>query len=125
MTSVQADMERAVEAGKRGNEYVGHGLTSVRTADEVFQSIAAAIQQLGDWIEGITSGIRQMETETQTVRAQIDEIQKISTASADSSQSVSAATEEQSASTQEIAAASRRLSGLAEELAEETKKFKL
>ena len=125
MTSVQADMERAVEAGKRGNEYVGHGLTSVRTADEVFQSIAAAIQQLGDGIEGITSGIRQMETETQTVRAQIDEIQKISTASADSSQSVSAATEEQSASTQEIAAASRRLSGLAEELAEETKKFKL
>ena len=125
MTSVQADMERAVEAGKRGNEYVGHGLTSVRTADEVFQSIAASIQQLGDGIEGITSGIRQMETETQTVRAQIDEIQKISTASADSSQSVSAATEEQSASTQEIAAASRRLSGLAEELAEETKKFKL
>ena len=69
MTSVQADMERAVEAGKRGNEYVGHGLTSVRTADEVFQSIAASIQQLGDGIEGITSGIRQMETETQTVRA--------------------------------------------------------
>ena len=66
-----------------------------------------------------------METETQTERARIDEIQKISTASADSRQSVSAETEEQSASTQEIAAASRRLSGLAEELAEETKKFKL
>ena len=61
MQSVQADMERAVEAGKRGNEYVGHGLESVRTADDVFQSIAESIQQLGDGVKGITSGIQQME----------------------------------------------------------------
>ncbi|WP_315437596.1 methyl-accepting chemotaxis protein [uncultured Selenomonas sp.] len=125
MQSVQADMERAVEAGKRGNEYVGHGLESVRTADNVFQSIAESIQQLGDGVRGITSGIQQMENETQTVRAQIEEIQKVSTVNADSAQNVSAATEEQSASMQEIAAATRRLSNLADELAGETKKFKL
>ena len=125
MQSVQADMERAVEAGKRGNEYVGHGLESVRTADDVFQSIAESIQQLGDGVKGITSGIQQMENETQTVRAQIEEIQKVSTVNADSAQNVSAATEEQSASMQEIAAATRRLSNLADELAGETKKFKL
>lgn len=66
-----------------------------------------------------------MESETQTVRAQIEEIQKVSTGNADSAQNVSAATEEQSASMEEIAAATRRLSNLADELAEETKKFKL
>ena len=125
MQSVQADMERAVEAGKRGSEYVGHGLESVRTADDVFQSIAESIQQLGDGVKGITSGIQQMENETQTVRAQIEEIQKVSTVNADSAQNVSAATEEQSASMEEIAAATRRLSNLADELADETKKFKL
>ncbi len=125
MQSVQADMERAVEAGKRGSEYVGHGLTSVRTADGVFQSISEAIQQLGDGVKGITSGIQEMESETQTVRAQIEEIQKVSTGNADSAQNVSAATEEQSASMEEIAAATRRLSNLADELADETKKFKL
>ena len=125
MQSVQADMERAVEAGKRGSEYVGHGLDSVRTADDVFQSIAESIQQLGDGVKDITIGIRQMENETQTVRAQIEEIQKVSTANADGAQSVSAATEEQSASMQEVAAATRRLSSLADELADETKKFKL
>ena len=125
MQSVQADMERAVEAGKRGSEYVGHGLDSVRTADDVFQSIAESIQQLGDGVKDITTGIRQMENETQTVRAQIEEIQKVSTANADGAQSVSAATEEQSASMQEVAAATRRLSSLADELADETKKFKL
>lgn len=125
MQPVQADMERAVEAGKRGSEYVGHGLESVRTADDVFQSIAESIQQLGDGVKGITSGIQQMENETQTVRAQIEEIQKVSTVNADSAQNVSAATEEQSASMEEIAAATRRLSNLADELADETKKFKL
>ena len=125
MQSVQADMVRAVEAGKRGSEYVGHGLESVRTADDVFQSISAAIQQLGDGVKGITAGIQEMESETQTVRAQIEEIQKVSTGNADSAQNVSAATEEQSASMEEIAAATRRLSNLADELAEETKKFKL
>ena len=66
-----------------------------------------------------------MEDDTQTVRAQIEEIQKVSTANADGAQNVSAATEEQSASMQEIAASTRRLSGLADELADETKKFKL
>ena len=125
MQSVQADMERAVEAGKRGSEFVGHGLESVRTADDVFQSIAESIQQLGDGVKDITTGIRQMEGETQTVRARIEEIQKVSTANADGAQSVSAATEEQSASMQEVAAATRRLSNLADELANETKKFKL
>ena len=125
MQSVQADMERAIDAGKHGDEYVGHGLDSVRTADEVFQSIAESIQQLGDGVKDITAGIRKMEEETQTVRAQIEEIQKVSTANADGAQNVSAATEEQSASMQEIAASTRRLSGLADELADETKKFKL
>ena len=125
MQSVQADMERAVEAGKHGSEFVGHGLDSVRIADNVFQSIAESIQQLGDGVKDITTGIRQMEGETQTVRARIEEIQKVSTANADGAQSVSAATEEQSASMQEVAAATRRLSNLADELANETKKFKL
>ena len=125
MQSVQVDMERAVEAGKRGSEYVGYGLDSVRTADGVFQSIAESIQQLGDGVKDITSGIRKMEDETQTVRAQIEEIQKVSTTNADSAQNVSAATQQQSASMQEIAASTRHLSGLAEELADETKKFKL
>jgi len=76
-------------------------------------------------VREITAGIRQMEDETQTVRARIEEIQKVSTANADGAQSVSAATEEQSASMQEVAAATRRLSNLADELANETKKFKL
>ena len=54
MQSVQADMERAIEAGRRGGEYVSNGLTSVQTADEVFQSISAAIQQLDAGVKGIT-----------------------------------------------------------------------
>ena len=125
MQSVQSDMERAVEAGKRGSEYVGFGLTSVRTADDVFQSISAAIQQLSGGVKGITDGIRQMDEEAQTVRTQIEEIHKVSLENASSVQSVSGATQEQSASLEEISAETQGLLNLSQELANETKRFKL
>ena len=125
MQSVQSDMERAVEAGKRGSEYVGFGLTSVRTADDVFQSISAAIQQLSGGVKGITDGIRQMDEEAQTVRTQIEEIHKVSLENASSVQSVSGATQEQSASMEEISAETQGLLNLSQELANETKRFKL
>ena len=124
MQSVQTDMERAVEAGKRGNEYVGYGLTSVRTADDVFQSIAAAIQQLSGGVKGITGGIRQMDEEAQTVRTQIESVHKISMENASSVQAVSGATQEQSASLEEISAETQSLLNLAQELANETKRFR-
>ena len=124
MQSVQTDMERAVEAGKRGNEYVGYGLTSVRTADDVFQSSAAAIQQLSGGVKGITGGIRQMDEEAQTVRTQIESVHKISMENASSVQAVSGATQEQSASLEEISAETQSLLNLAQELANETKRFR-
>ena len=125
MRSVQADMECAVEAGKRGSEYVGYGLTSVRTADDVFQSISAAIQQLSGGVKGITDGIRQMDEEAQTVRQQIESVKQISMANASSVQSVSGVTQEQSASLEEISAETQSLLNLSQELASETKKFRL
>ena len=124
MQSVQTDMERAVEAGKRGSEYVGYGLTSVRTADDVFQSIAAAIQQLSGGVKGITGGIRKMDEEAQTVRTQIESVHKISMENASSVQAVSGATQEQSASLEEISAETQSLLNLAQELANETKRFR-
>lgn len=125
MQSVQADMERAIEAGRRGGEYVSNGLTSVQTADEVFQSISAAIQQLDAGVKGITDGIRQMDSEAQTVREQIVSVQEVSMSNASSVQSVSGAAQEQSASMEEISAETRTLSNLADQLAGETKVFKL
>lgn len=125
MQSVQSDMERAIEAGRRGGEYVSNGLTSVQTADEVFQSISAAIQQLDAGVKGITDGIRQMDSETQTVREQIVSVQEVSMSNASGVQSVSGAAQEQSASMEEISAETRTLSNLADQLAGETKVFKL
>ena len=66
-----------------------------------------------------------MATETQAVDEKVTSIRETSTKNADHAQSVSAATEEQSASMQEIAASSRHLSDLAEELNQETKKFRV
>lgn len=118
-------MGKAVAASGEGAESVAQGLISVRAADEGFQAIFASIETLEKGIGEITAGIQQMATETQVVDAQVASIQETSTKNSDHAQSVSAATEEQSASMEEIAASSRHLSNLAEGLNQETKKFQV
>lgn len=76
-------------------------------------------------MKGITDGIRQMDSETQTVREQIVSVQEVSMSNASGVQSVSGAAQEQSASMEEISAETRTLSNLADQLAGETKVFKL
>mgnify|MGYP000857084094 FL=1 len=123
--AIQKDMGKAVAASGEGAESVAQGLISVRAADEGFQAIFASIETLEKGIGEITAGIQQMATETQVVDAQVASIQETSTKNSDHAQSVSAATEEQSASMEEIAASSRHLSNLAEGLNQETKKFQV
>ena len=55
----------------------------------------------------------------------VDGIQKISSTTSESTQSISAATEEQSASNEEIAAASQTLAQMAADLQKATTQFKL
>ena len=66
-----------------------------------------------------------MDSETQTVREQIVSVQEVSMSNASGVQSVSGAAQEQSASMEEISAETRTLSNLADQLAGETKVFKL
>jgi methyl-accepting chemotaxis protein len=66
-----------------------------------------------------------MANESQNMRASMDSIKGISKKNSDEAQTVSAATEEQSASMQEVAAASRELASLATDLQNAVGKFKL
>ncbi|MGP1366069.1 MAG: methyl-accepting chemotaxis protein [Schwartzia sp. (in: firmicutes)] len=122
---IQKDMAMAVAASGEGAESVAQGLVSVRVADEGFQAIFASIEALEKGIGEIAAGVQQMDTETKVVDTQVASIRETSTKNADHAQSVSAATEEQSASMEEIAASARHLSDLAEGLNQETKKFQV
>ena len=125
VSTIQKDMADAITASGEGTNSVAQGLVSVKAADEGFQAIFESIQTLEQGIKGITEGLQKMAAETQAVDEKVASIRETSTKNADHAQSVSAATEEQSASMQEIAASSRHLSDLAEELNQETKKFRV
>lgn len=122
---IQKDMAMAVAASGEGAESVAQGLVSVRVADEGFQAVFASIEALEKGIGEIAAGVQQMDTETKVVDTQVASIRETSMKNSDHAQSVSAATEEQSASMEEIAASARHLSDLAEGLNQETKKFQV
>ncbi len=123
--SNQKDMEEAVTASNSGAESVKQGIATVQAADEVFQQIVATIDILVTDVASISDAIHAMAKENENMLEASVQISDTSGKNSDESQSVSAATEEQSASMHEIADASRSLAKLASELQQEVKKFKI
>ena len=121
----QLDMENAVEASKSGAESVQVGIVAVNSADEVFKSIVGSIENLSREFVVVSDSINKMADGSTIMLSAIEEIDKVSKSNADEAQSVSAATEEQSASMQEIASASQNLANLAGNLQTEVKRFKV
>ncbi|MFA6849937.1 MAG: methyl-accepting chemotaxis protein [Selenomonadaceae bacterium] len=121
----QLDMNTAVEASQHGSNSVKVGIETVKSADEVFKSIVIAIEALTTEITNVSTAIQQMANENASMMASIVNIDKISKKNAVESQSVSAATQEQSSSMQEIATASHNLAQLASNLQSEVEKFKV
>lgn len=119
------DMAQAVEASMTGAESVQKGIATVKSADEVFQSMVDTIDHLVHEIETIASAIQKMASENENMLNASVTIRDTSGKNSDEAQSVSAATEQQSASMHEIADASRSLARLAGELQAEMKRFKL
>ncbi len=121
----RADMEQAVTAGEEGSASVANGMSAVQAADAVFESISGSIEELSEGVGSVSQSIRKMADESQAMRVSMDSIKNISTKNSDEAQTVSAATEEQSASMQEVAAASRQLATLATDLQNAVGQFKL
>lgn len=119
------DMEQAIKASTTGAESVKRGISTVQSADEVFQAIVMTIDKLVEDITAISAGIQKMAEDNERMLEASVSISETSNKNSDEAQSVSAATEEQTASTHEIADASRSLANLAAGLQEEIKKFKL
>ena len=125
VNSNHEDMKRAVEASTSGAESVRLGIATVQSADEVFQTIVVTIDSLVTDITTISDAIHEMAKENEGMLEASVKISDASGKSSDEAQSVSAATEEQSASMHEIADASRSLAKLASELQDEVHKFKI
>ncbi|MCR5833538.1 MAG: methyl-accepting chemotaxis protein [Selenomonadaceae bacterium] len=119
------DMEQAVTASDSGAESVKQGIATVRAADDIFQSIVSTIDNLVKDIASISAAVHDMAQKNETMLKESSKISETSDKNSDESQSVSAATEQQSASMHEVADASAALANLAGELQQEVAKFKV
>jgi len=112
----QVDMDQAIEAAEKSGEGVKTGISGVEFAGTTFRTIAEDVGNLSQEIKNITDYVEQLALASQNLVTNIHQIDNISKKNAFEAQSVSAATEEQSAVMEEIAASSNALAQTAEEM---------
>lgn len=122
---IQTDTTKAVVAMKEGTSEVNTGTELVDTAGKAFQDIAVLIIEVSDQVKDISSAIAQMAGGSQQIIASVNEIDTVSKKTAMEAQTVSAATQEQSASMEEIFASSQTLANMANDLQEVVNHFRL
>ncbi|MDQ7094276.1 methyl-accepting chemotaxis protein [Desulfosporosinus sp. PR] len=121
----QTNIHNAVDTMKMGTAGVKEGIEIVSKAGETFAQIAGAINQVVVQIQNVSATVKEMAGSSQLVLTSINQIESISKDNMGQTQSVSAATEEQSASGEQIAAASQSLAEMAQDLQLVVNKFRV
>ncbi|WP_378954335.1 methyl-accepting chemotaxis protein [Pelosinus sp. sgz500959] len=125
ITEIQTDTARAVAAMIDETQQVKRGTEVVDKAGKMFDEITNLIQQMSNQTKDISAEIQKMSTDNQSMVVLVSEFDSISKITSDQTQSVSAATEEQSASMQEIASSSHALATMAGDIQSAISKFKV
>ena len=121
---IQKDTQEAMQAMDKGNEEVQAGTKIVRRTGEVFSRMEGHIDALYEQIQQSQSRMVAAEKDTQQMTQSIQKANESSRATANEAQTVSAATEEQSAMMHDITDASESLAKLAQTLQNEVSKFR-
>lgn len=125
IVGIQQTTEQAVQAMQAGTNEVKTGTEVVHVAGQTFTEIETLVRSVSEGMEKVSASIQHVEQGNQKVTKSMKAVEDLSRRAADEGQTVSAATEEQSAGMEEIAASSRSLSTLAKELTEAVNKFKI
>ena len=119
------DTEEAVAGMQAGSKEVQVGTQNIISMGESFRKIIEIVEEVSNQVQGISVAISGMAANGEEVMGHIHTIGNASKKTAEESETVSAATQEQSASVQEISNASDNLARMATELQSEIAKFKL
>lgn len=125
ISEIQGDTDNAVLAMSQGTHEVKLGTEIVHLAGKTFNEIASLVEQVSTQVGSISIAIQQTANGSQQIVSSIQDIDKISRAAVGQTQTVSAATEEQSASMEEIASSSYSLTEMAEKLQRIVTTFKI
>jgi len=123
--NIQINTEKAVSYMDENKKEVQSGQEFANSAGESFDHIFTMITEIGNGIEEIAKSTAIVDAGTKRVIEAADNIDTESRKAADETQTISAATEEQSASMEEIAGASTHLAKMAEDLQNTVRKFKV
>ena len=123
--TIQADTDSAVKAMEAGQREVEQGTAMVQQSGESFQNISSLVAELYQQIEFSRRSIASADDSSKNVVTGIGNVEQLSQSTAAEAESVSAATEEQTAMVHEMADGSRALAELAQGLQDEVMKFKI
>jgi methyl-accepting chemotaxis protein len=122
---IQEDTNKAIAAMNAGTREVKLGAEVVNASGQVFQEIAAMVTLGSSQMKEISIAVEQMALGSQQIVHSVQQIDELSKKASGEAQTVSTATEEQSASMEEIASSSQALAHLAMDLRESVSKFQI
>lgn len=125
ITAIQLESNQAVLSMEKGTREVAVGLEVVNNAGKSFVQIQDAVTQVASQIQEVKTYSVQMSVGTEQVVELVSVIEEVAENSADGTQNVSAATEEQLAAMEEVTSSAGSLARIAEELQSHVSRFKL
>jgi methyl-accepting chemotaxis protein len=122
---IQADTDKAVLAMGSGTNEVKTGTAVVTAAGRSFTDISVLVDEVSKQVTAISTAIKAMTSDSKQIVTSVREIDQVGKSNVGHTQTVSAATEEQSASMQEIVDASHALAKMADEMQRVVAGFKV
>lgn len=123
--AIQHESNQAVQSMEKGTKEVALGLEVVNNAGQSFEQIQDSVNQVASKIQEVKAYSQQMAVGTKHAVELVSVIEDVAVNSADGTQSVSAATEEQLAAMEEVTSSAGSLARIAEELQSHVNKFKV
>lgn len=123
--SIQDKARNAVSVMQDGVSQVQNGVGAVNGAGNSFKDIASMVEQVVEETAEMERTVASLAHNTGTIHEAVNKISEMSRNVASEAETVSAATEEQTATMNEIASASRRLTEMANGMETSVEKFKI
>ena len=125
INEIQTDTGNAVLTMQNGTREVTLGSNVINSAGATFNEIVSRVDDVNNQVQSITIAIDDLKAGNHHIIQAMKKLEGIGMNEASQAQSVSAATEEQSATMEEMASSSQVLANLAEELQQAVQKFQL
>jgi len=122
--AIQSETQKAVNSMKKGTDAVKTGSEVVAQVGEQFQKIVDNVKEVDALIHEAAKAATATADSSSEVLNSAEEVEKVTNTVTGNIDSISSATEEQSATMEEIAASTRNLSELAADLKKELQKFR-